>query len=82
MKSVFFRIREIKYKEKFTNNENLYPGNYIIEIAKEIIKKNSLEKFEDFESTYEKLKKDSIDQSMELIKFDLKLLGIKHDYFF
>ncbi len=82
VKSVFFRIREIKYKEKFTNNENLYPGNYIIEIAKEIIKKNSLEKFEDFESTYEKLKKDSIDQSMELIKFDLKLLGIKHDYFF
>ena len=36
-KSVFLRIREIKYNEKFINQENLYPGEYIIEIGKKII---------------------------------------------
>ena len=32
-KSVYLRIREIKFNEKFIK-ENLYPGDYIIEIAK------------------------------------------------
>ena len=37
VKSVFLRIREIKYKEKFITSDNLYPGEYIIDIAKKII---------------------------------------------
>ena len=28
-KSVFFRIREIKFKETFPKNEDLYPGEYL-----------------------------------------------------
>ena len=40
-KSVFLRIREILYNEKFPNdNVDLYPGDYIIEIANNIIKEN------------------------------------------
>ena len=39
-KSVFFRIREILNNEKFPiENNDLYPGDYIIDIAKNIIKK-------------------------------------------
>ena len=34
VKSVFLRIREIKYKEKFIDEKDLYPGDYIKEIAK------------------------------------------------
>ena len=39
VESVYLRIREIKHKEKFILRENLYPGEYIKEIANNIIKK-------------------------------------------
>ena len=35
--SVFYRLREIKFKEKFLKKENLYPGDYVIDIAKKIL---------------------------------------------
>ena len=35
--SVFYRLREIKLNEKFPNKENLYPGNYVADIAKNIL---------------------------------------------
>ncbi len=81
-KSVFLRIQEIKFNKKFQNKENLYPGEYIIEIAKKILEKNQNEKFENFEQSYNLLKKESLNQSMNLIKSDLKKLGIEHDHFF
>ena len=81
-KSVFLRIREIKYKEKFVLRENLYPGEYIIEIGKKIIDLNRNEKFENFDKSYQLLKKESLKCSMNLIKSDLKKLGIEHDNFF
>ena len=37
-KSVFFRLRETKYKEKFPAIDNLYPGDYVIDIAKKFLK--------------------------------------------
>ena len=80
--SVFFRLRELKFKEKFPLNKNLYPGSYIINIAKSILfekPKINLDKFEDIKK---ELSKNSINFSMKLIKSDLKLLGIKHDNFF
>ncbi len=80
--SVFLRIQEIKFNKKFQNKENLYPGEYIIEIAKKILEKNQNEKFENFEQVYDLLKKEALNQSMNLIKSDLKKLGIEHDYFF
>ncbi len=82
VKSVYLRIREIKFKEEFISNENLYPGNYIKEIASNIIKNNKNIDVENLDSCFEELKKLSIQGSMNLIKDDLKKLGIKHDNFF
>ena len=82
VKSVFLRIRELKYGEKFFQKDDLYPGVYIIDIAKNIIKKNKNVKYENFEESFENLKKESLNFSMNLIKSDLNNLGIKHDKFF
>ena len=40
-KSVYFRIREIAFKEPFpTENEDLYPGDYLVDFAQNIINLN------------------------------------------
>ena len=80
LKSVYLRIREIKFKEKFSNEEDLYPGEYIKEIASKIINKSNYE-FNTFEESYELLEKESLNHSMDMIKSDLKKLGIIHDNF-
>ena len=82
VESVYYRIIEIKYKKKFPNKKDLYPGFYIIDIAEKIINKNSKLDFKDFEKNFNFLKKESLKLSMELIKKDLNLLGISHDNFF
>ena len=81
-KSVFLRIREIKFKEKFKSRENLYPGDYIIEIAKKIINDNIKIDYDNFENSYSNLSKESLTHSMNMIKSNLKMLGISHDKFF
>ena len=80
--SVFYRLREVKFNETFPENKNLYPGSYIIDIAKKILKNNPKIKLNNFKKVNKKLAKVSIDHSMNLIKSDLKYLGIKHDKFF
>ena len=80
--SVFLRIREIKYNEKFILKKNLYPGEYIIQIGKKIIDSNKNNKFDNFDESLKLLKKESLKYSMDLIKSDLKQLGIEHDNFF
>ena len=82
VKSVFLRIREIKFKEKFIYKKDLYPGEYVKEIALDIIKDNKGLDFDNFEKCFDRLKKLSLDGSMKLIKDDLKKLGIIHDNFF
>ena len=82
VKSVYLRIREIKFNERFIEKEDLYPGAYIKDIANNIIKNNENINIENFENCYEELKKLSLQGSMTLIKSDLKKLGIQHDYFF
>ena len=82
VESVYFRIVEVKYKKEFPKKENLYPGLYIKDIAKKIIKENMNIDFKDFNENFELLKIKSLNASMELIKRDLKLLGISHDNFF
>ncbi len=82
VKSVFFRIKEIKYKSKFPNQENLYPGLYVKDIALKIIESNKNQDFDDFEKNFDFLKTKALDESMDLIKNDLKKLGISHDNFF
>ena len=82
VESVYLRIREIKYKEKFTLKENLYPGIYIKEIAQQILDKNIKVDFSEFQKNYEFLRTKSLEESMSLIKNDLIKLGISHDNFF
>ena len=82
VKSVFLRIREIKYNENFVLQNDLYPGNYIIEIGKKIISANPNEQFNNFNKSFDLLKRESLKHSMKLIKSDLEKLGIKHDNFF
>ena len=82
VESVYLRIVEVKYKKEFPNKENLYPGLYIKDIAKKIIKENTNLDLKNLKENFELLKKKSLSASMELIKKDLKLLGISHDNFF
>jgi len=81
-KSVYLRIREILNNEKYPNNNaELYPGDYIIDIAKNIIKNNKDLAFENFDNISIKLTKLSVAESLKLIKFNLNNLGIVHDNF-
>ena len=81
-KSVYLRIREILKKEPFPkDNPDLYPGDYLINIAKNIIKNNKNSKFDNFEKVSDNLTKQSVEESIKLIKFNLKNLGIIHDNF-
>jgi arginyl-tRNA synthetase len=81
-KSVYLRIREILNKEKFPKDDpNLYPGDYLIEIANNIIKENKTLKFDGFEKTVKELTKLSVEQSLKMIKINLNNLGIVHDNF-
>tara|TARA_Y100001970_G_scaffold38792_1_gene47766 strand:- start:86 stop:1813 length:1728 start_codon:yes stop_codon:yes gene_type:complete len=80
-KSVFHRCREIIFKEKFPNDVDLYPGEYIIQISKNIIKNNPKIKFENFDSIAKQLTLLSVSESLLLIKDNLKSLGIEHDNF-
>ena len=81
-KSVYFRIREVKYKEVFPiDNPDLYPGDYLIDFANNIISSNSDLNFDNYDDVSEKLTDLSIEQALLLIKKNLKSLGIKHDNF-
>ena len=82
VESVFLRIREIKFKEKYPQNKNLYPGLYIKDIAAKILKENNKIDFKKLDINFELIKKESLKISMDLIKQDLKKLGISHDNFF
>ena len=79
--SVFLRLREIKFSEKFINKENLYPGSYVIDIAKKILIDAPKIDLSDFEKIFPTLSETSLKYSMMLIKNDLKSLGISHDNF-
>ena len=82
VESVFLRIREIKFKEKYPQNKNLYPGLYIKDIAAKILKENNKIDFKKLDINFDLIKKESLKISMDLIKQDLKKLGISHDNFF
>ncbi|MFL2903349.1 MAG: arginine--tRNA ligase [Candidatus Pelagibacter sp.] len=82
-KSVYFRIREVKFKDNFPSNDpDLYPGDYLIDFAKNIVKSNSDINFDNYDKISEKLTSLSIEQALLLIKKNLNSLGIKHDNFF
>jgi arginyl-tRNA synthetase len=79
--SVFYRLREIKFKEKFIKKENLYPGEYVIDIAKKILLEFPEIDLTDFKKNFTTLRREALKHSMHLIKNDLKSLGVLHDNF-
>ena len=81
-KSVYYRIREIIYNENFPkDNTDLYPGDYLIDIANNIIKIKNDYKFDNFEHIVKELTLLSVSESLKLIKGNLANLGIIHDKF-
>ena len=79
--SVYYRILEIIENKPFVNDKDLYPGDYIIDIARKIIKNKSIKNFSNFKKIYEKLSSESLKYSMQLIMGNLNLLGVKHNNF-
>ena len=79
--SVYYRILELVNNKKFPNDKNLYPGEYIVNIAKKIIKEKKIKNFTNLEKILKKLSKESLKISIGIIKNNLKDLGIKHDAF-
>ena len=79
--SVFYRLREIKYQEEFIKKENLYPGDYVIDIATKILEEFPEIDLNDFKKNFAFLSNESLKHSMDLIRNDLKSLGILHDNF-
>ena len=61
--------------------DSLYPGDYLIDFANNIISSNSDLNFDNYDDVSEKLTELSIEQALLLIKKNLKSLGIKHDNF-
>ena len=81
-KSVYFRICEIEFNEPFpSNNSDLYPGDYLIDFANNIISSNTNLDFRNYENISQELTLLSIEQALLLIKKNLKSLGINHDSF-
>ena len=76
--SVYFRIIEILEGKEFPKNKDLYPGDYVIDIAKKIINNKTIKNFKNFEKIYNKLAFESMKHSMQIIKDNLNILGIKH----
>ena len=79
--SVYHRILEITEEKIFPSDKDLYPGDYIIDIAKKIVEEKNIKDFKNFNKAYEKLAKESLKFSIELIKNNLDNLGVKHDSF-
>jgi len=80
--SVYYRIIEILHNKEFPKNEeDLYPRENVVDIAKKIIDKKLISEFNNFDKIYEKLREISIKESLELIKINLSSLGVQHDHF-
>ncbi|MDC0533169.1 arginine--tRNA ligase [Candidatus Pelagibacter sp.] len=80
--SVYFRIKEIIFNEPFpSDNEDLYPGDYLIDFAQNIIDSNKKIDFKNFDKISDELTALSINEALKLIKKNLNTLGINHDNF-
>ena len=81
VKSIYFRIIEILDKKKFPDDKGLYPGEYIVDIAKEILQKINNKNIKSYEDSKSILTPLAIEVALQIIKNDLKHMGITHDIF-
>jgi arginyl-tRNA synthetase len=59
-----------------------YKGKYIEKISEDVIKKLNINNLKDISSNYEKIKKISLEMTLDSIKNDLEMLGIEYDNWF
>lgn len=82
IKSFWVRYREQLGIKNISINECEYPGEYLIDLAKEVVAQNG-DKFLHIEDNQrnEMLRNMVLNYMMQLIRDDLKLIGVKHDIF-
>ncbi len=82
-KSAYLRYLEASGEVITEIPEGLYPGDYLVPIGEKLFKEfgNSLKSMEE-ESRVELIKNSVVADMMELIKNDLKKLGVVYDVFF
>jgi arginyl-tRNA synthetase len=81
VRSVYLRIVEINDRKKFPDGKDLYPGDYIIDIAKKIIQDMKVTDFSNYKKIFNDLASESLKISIQIIKNNLASLGVKHDKF-
>ena len=81
VKSVYFRIIELQKGITFPEDQGLYPGEYIIDIANDVLKKIKNENLSSFDESISILTPYAIKSALDIIKKDLDLMGIVHDNF-
>ena len=81
IKSVFFRYQEIVTKKKLRIPDNLYPGDYLISIAKQLKTKYGSKLQNLDEKNSKVITKFSLKLILENIKEDLDLVGVRFDNF-
>ncbi|WP_375326747.1 arginine--tRNA ligase [Candidatus Tisiphia endosymbiont of Nemotelus uliginosus] len=81
--AVMYRYQEVLTGTTLTLPAGLYPGEYLIEVAKKLVEQfgNKLLSLADNER-HEIIRKFSVDQMLDLIRRDLKDLEIEHQVFF
>ena len=80
--SVIYRYKELFNKNKKKMDDNLYPGEYLIDLAKDLKKENGSKLLESNQKNNINIKNFSLKWIIDLIKKDLNLLGVKFDLFF
>ena len=79
--SVIYRYKELFNKQKEIE-KNLYPGEYLIDLAKDLKKKYGSKLLENNEKNNLNIRNFSLKWIINLIKNDLNLLGINFDSFY
>ena len=80
--SVIYRYKELFNKNKKKMDDNLYPGEYLIDLAKDLKKENGSKLLESNQKNNINIKNFSLKWIIDLIKKDLNLLGVKFDLFY
>ena len=80
--SVIYRYSELFNKNKKDIDNNLYPGEYLIDLAKDLKKKYGSKLIENNKKNNLTIKVFTLKWIINLIKSDLNLLGVKFDLFY
>ena len=80
--TVIYRYEELFNKKKVAIDKNLYPGEYLIELAKDLKKKYGTKFVENNKKDLNSIRNFSLKWIVNLIKNDLNSLGVYFDCFF